>query len=96
MSTLGTLIGWIPRILLYALAAVIQVAAIALIVYDRVGVLREGSEVLLQTRPVDPRDFLRGDYVVLNYQISRRLPEMGVRMAVGASAHDVLRLVLWE
>ncbi len=24
----------------------------------------------LQTRPVDPRDFLRGDYVVLNYEIS--------------------------
>jgi uncharacterized membrane-anchored protein len=39
-------------------------------VYDRVRVLREGSEVTLQTRPVDPRDFLRGDYVVLNYEIS--------------------------
>jgi uncharacterized membrane-anchored protein len=26
--------------------------------------------VLLQTRPVDPRDFLRGDYVVLSYDIS--------------------------
>jgi uncharacterized membrane-anchored protein len=70
MSTLPTLTGWIPRVLLYALAALIQVAAIGLIVYDRVGVLREGSEVTLQTRPVDPRDFLRGDYVVLNYEIS--------------------------
>ena len=70
MSTLATLTGLIPRVLLYALAALIQVAAIALIVYDRVRVLREGSEVTLQTRPVDPRDFLRGDYVVLNYEIS--------------------------
>ena len=39
-------------------------------VYDRVRVLREGTEVTLQTRPVDPRDFLRGDYVVLNYEIT--------------------------
>lgn len=70
MSTLTTLTGWIPRVLLFALAAAIQVALVALMVYDRVRVLREGSEVTLQTRPVDPRDFLRGDYVVLTYEIT--------------------------
>ncbi len=32
--------------------------------------LRTGVEVLLKTVPVDPRDLLRGDYVVLNYDIS--------------------------
>jgi uncharacterized membrane-anchored protein len=70
MNLLATLTGWIPRVLLYALAGAIQVALIAVMVYDRVRVLREGSEVTLQTRPVDPRDFLRGDYVVLDYEIS--------------------------
>ncbi len=70
MNALATLTGWIPRALLFALAAAIQAALIAAMVYDRVRVLREGSEVTLQTRPVDPRDFLRGDYVVLNYEIS--------------------------
>jgi len=30
-----------------------------------------GKEVLLKTVPVDPRDFLRGDYVILNYEIAQ-------------------------
>ena len=33
--------------------------------------LTVGKVVLLETRPVDPRDMLRGDYVILNYGISR-------------------------
>lgn len=32
--------------------------------------LRTGTEVILKTQPVDPRDLFRGDYVVLNYEIS--------------------------
>lgn len=32
--------------------------------------LRTGTEVMLKTLPVDPRDLFRGDYVTLNYEIS--------------------------
>jgi len=32
--------------------------------------LRTGTEILLKTEPVDPRDLFRGDYVTLNYEIS--------------------------
>jgi uncharacterized membrane-anchored protein len=32
--------------------------------------LAGGKVILLETRPVDPRDLLRGDYVTLNYKIS--------------------------
>ena len=33
--------------------------------------LRTGPTVLLETEPVDPRDILRGDYVILAYPIQR-------------------------
>jgi uncharacterized membrane-anchored protein len=32
--------------------------------------LRRGTIALLETAPVDPRDLLRGDYVILSYKIS--------------------------
>jgi uncharacterized membrane-anchored protein len=32
--------------------------------------LTSGKLVLLETRPADPRDLLRGDYVILSYKIS--------------------------
>lgn len=32
--------------------------------------LRTGTEVILKTVPVDPRDLFRGDYITLNYEIS--------------------------
>lgn len=70
MMRIAEIAGRVPRWILFAAAALVQVALIALMVGDRAGILREGAEVTLQTRPVDPRDFLRGDYVALNYAIS--------------------------
>jgi len=32
--------------------------------------LNFGTEIMLRTVPVDPRDLFRGDYVILNYEIS--------------------------
>jgi uncharacterized membrane-anchored protein len=69
MTSLVSIFGRIPRVVLFALAGLIQVAAIAYIVVDRAGILRNGTEVTLQTAPVDPRDLLRGDYVILGYAI---------------------------
>jgi len=60
-----------PKTALFAAATLIQFALLTLMLIDRVQILRQGTEVTLQIRPVDPRDFLRGDYVVLNYDISQ-------------------------
>jgi uncharacterized membrane-anchored protein len=61
----------IPKPVLFGAVALLQLALLALMVADRVQILRDGTEVTLQTRPLDPRDFLRGDYVTLGYDISQ-------------------------
>jgi uncharacterized membrane-anchored protein len=64
----------------------VQVALLTVMIVDRVQILRDGKEVTLHSRPVDPRDLLRGDYVVLGYDISQ-LPA-GVLLNQPASSRN--------
>jgi uncharacterized membrane-anchored protein len=70
-ASFARFVGRIPKAVLFGVAILVQVALLAAMIVDRTQILREGREVKLQTRPVDPRDFLRGDYVVLGYDISQ-------------------------
>ena len=49
----------------------LQTLALAYMIYDRQTMLNAGRVVTLKVVPVDPRDVFRGDYVTLNYEISR-------------------------
>src|SRR3989304_6996399 len=40
------------------------------------GTIFKGNVVLLKTIPVDPRDLMRGDYVVLRYEITALSKEL--------------------
>ncbi|QRM55383.1 GDYXXLXY domain-containing protein [Sinorhizobium sp. BG8] len=63
--------GWhISPVVAGLLVAVLQTAIIGYMVEGRASILRSGAEVRLKTLPVDPRDLLRGDYVVLSYPMS--------------------------
>jgi uncharacterized membrane-anchored protein len=60
------------RIRLGVLAAfLLQAALLAWLVADRAILLRTGTEIRLAVVPVDPRDLLRGDYIVLATPLSR-------------------------
>ncbi len=50
--------------------ALVQTSILGYMIEGRASILRSGTEVLLKTAPVDPRDLLRGDYVILTYDIS--------------------------
>jgi uncharacterized membrane-anchored protein len=49
----------------------VQAGLLGAMVLDRVLLLARGTEIRLSVIPVDPRDLLRGDYVVLSYAMSR-------------------------
>lgn len=59
------------RIHLLILVVLLQTAALAGMVAIKHRTLVTGFPVLLKTEPIDPRSLFRGDYVRLNYAISR-------------------------
>jgi uncharacterized membrane-anchored protein len=60
----------IPPIAAAIIAASLQTAVLGYMVEGRASILRNGADIRLKTLPVDPRDLLRGDYVILSYAIS--------------------------
>lgn len=52
--------------------------------------LRTGTEVVLQTVPVDPRSLLQGDYAILDYEIAN-LPPFMRDEPVGKTVYVVLQ-----
>ena len=76
------------------LAAALLSCALAWMVIDRQLTLDSSRVVSLRVVPVDPRDLFRGDYVVLNYDISRLdLASLGGTNAVasGQTVHVSLK-----
>ena len=59
--------------------------------------LRTGTEVILQTVPVDPRSLLQGDYAILDYEIAGLPPSLR-DLPVGETAYVELfeRRDVWE
>ncbi|MCV0426942.1 MAG: GDYXXLXY domain-containing protein [Roseibium sp.] len=55
----------------WGLLALIQLALIAIPLADRLQVQMSGTVVPMELVPVDPRDLLRGDYVIINLAIAR-------------------------
>jgi len=78
-------------LLLSLLVAFAQIGVLGAMVKQHASILLYGKEIMLETMPVDPRDFLRGDYVILRYSaLSRRegfcaqkTPEIYVRLREG-------------
>jgi len=53
------------------LAVILQLVVLAYMAGGREYILHNGKVIHLRTAPIDPRDMFRGDYVRLNYEISR-------------------------
>ena len=77
------------RIAFWAVVAAQLAFLIGFIVVREVS-LRTGTEVVLQTVPVDPRSLLQGDYAILDYEIAR-LPGFMDELPVGDTVYVELQ-----
>ena len=80
---------WV-RIAFWAIVAAQLVFLIGFIGVREVA-LRTGTEVVLQTVPVDPRSLLQGDYAILDYEIAR-LPDWMDGFSAGRTVFVVLQV----
>lgn len=83
------------KIKLLSLVLFLQVAWILGTVATQESRLGSAPTVLLETQPVDPRDMLRGDYVILSYKITQLrfnqfTPPIETQPAVGTPVFVVL------
>jgi uncharacterized membrane-anchored protein len=60
-----------------AAVALAQSAALGWMIWNRTALLQTGREIVAEVIPVDPRDFFRGDYVVLGYTFTN-VPDAGL------------------
>jgi len=77
----------------WGLLAIIQLGLIAVPLMDRMEVVASGTEVTLDFRPVDPRDLLRGDYVIVSLKIEAldpKVPGLGEDPSYGDEVYVVL------
>jgi uncharacterized membrane-anchored protein len=58
------------RLIVFIALVALQVLIAGNMARGRQVILMSGERVTLATRPIDPRDLFRGDYVVLDYEIS--------------------------
>jgi uncharacterized membrane-anchored protein len=75
-----------------AVVAAAQIAVLGWMIWDRAHLLAYGQEIELEVVPVDPRSLFRGDYVDLNYPISRiALPKGAEKLRQGDTIYVTLR-----
>ncbi len=79
---------WV-RIAFWAIVAA-QIVFLIGFIGVREAALRTGTEVVLQTVPVDPRSLLQGDYAILDYEIAR-LPDWMDGFPTGRTVYVALR-----
>ncbi|TIM71785.1 MAG: hypothetical protein E5Y58_11010, partial [Mesorhizobium sp.] len=74
--------------------ALVQIGFLSWIIAGRAAILRDGKQVLLRVEPIDPRDLLRGDYIILSYDISRLPVKLIANIPAGKLMSDDTPIVV--
>ncbi len=76
------------RLAVFVLIVGLQVALLLAVIFIEEG-RQSGVEIVLESRPVDPRDPVRGDYVILGYRAERLDGLPGARPRAGENVYVV-------
>lgn len=68
------------------------VGVLVVLILRKEQVLAHGTPVLLELAPVDPRSLIQGDYMVLDYAVSREARRAGDKRSLPREGRLVLRL----
>ncbi|RWO57076.1 GDYXXLXY domain-containing protein [Mesorhizobium sp.] len=74
--------------------ALVQIGFLSWIIAGRAAMMRDGKHVLLRVEPIDPRDLLRGDYIMLSYDISRLPVKLIANIPTGKLVSDDTPIVV--
>ncbi len=85
------------RLAVFVLIVGIQVALVLTVIFIEEG-RQGGVEIVLESQPIDPRDPVRGDYVILSYRAERLdgLPDARLRVGEEVYVVFVQRGRYWE
>ncbi len=75
------------RTLAIGAVAALQLLALSYMVWERENRVRNGTDVVLEVVPVDPRSLFQGDYVILGYPISTLSMWYGAEPKVGQEVY---------
>lgn len=53
----------------FIIAILVLIVVVGGLIYQQEKIINNGAVTILKTRPVDPRDLFRGEYVILRYEI---------------------------
>lgn len=79
------------RLVIFALLVAAQALVVLALVVREERLLRTGTEVILEVLPVDPRDPLRGDFVIMSYDAQDLRAVPGDFTSVGDDVYVVLQ-----
>ncbi|MFK5971058.1 MAG: GDYXXLXY domain-containing protein [Candidatus Marithrix sp.] len=84
------------RVTIFIMVVVILVA-INFQIYQKEQLLTEGSTILLELAPVDPRSLMQGDYMILRYKIAALAEATGTEkdgfLVMGLDENKVARFI---
>lgn len=60
-----------PKNLAIFAAALVLIGVLNFSIWKKENILRSGKTVILELAPVDPRSLMQGDYMILNFTLSR-------------------------